>query len=79
MKASYDYLANFVGFQAGVQIRLYWLTQTRGKSPKPLPSWKYPYKGITQISGVVFRIQQHPRLKIMVVRFSRLLPYLRAA
>jgi hypothetical protein len=78
MKAHYDCLANFVGFQTGDQVCLYHPTWTRGISPKLQPSREGLYMVITQINNAVFRIQQHPRVKMMVVHMNRLAPYLGA-
>jgi hypothetical protein len=78
MKARYDSLANCAGFQEGDKARLYRPTQSRGKSPKLQPSWKGPYKAITQINDMVCRIQRHPTVKMVVVNLHRLAPCLGA-
>jgi hypothetical protein len=77
MKARYDQLANSAGFQAGDRVWLYRPTQKKGKSPKLQACWEGPYN-ITRINDVVYRIQRHPRAKIMFVHLDRLAPYLGA-
>jgi hypothetical protein len=47
------------------------------KKPKLQPSWQGPYKVITHINNVVFRIPQHPMEKIFV-HPDRRSPYLQA-
>jgi predicted Abi (CAAX) family protease len=71
-------LANSMEFQEGDKVWLYRLTQIRGKSPKLKPSWEGPYKMITWINVVVYRIQRHARVRNMVVHLDRLAPYLGA-
>jgi hypothetical protein len=78
IKASYDRLADSAGFQEGDQLWLYRPTRTRGKSPSHQPSWEGSYKMISRINDVVYRIQRHPRAKMMVVHLGRLVPYLGA-
>jgi hypothetical protein len=75
MKTRYDHLA---GFQEGNTNWLHHPARNRGKSPKLQPSWEDTCQMITQIIDVVCRIQQHPRVKIMVVHLDRLGPYLGA-
>jgi hypothetical protein len=60
-------------------VWLYRPTRTSGRSPKLQSSWEGPYKGITRINDVVYRIQRHPRLRMIVVHLDRLAPYLGAA
>jgi hypothetical protein len=79
MKARYDRLANSTGFQEGDRVWLYRPTRTRGRSPKQQSAWEGPYKVITRINVVVYRIQRHPRSRMMVVHLDRLAPYLGAA
>jgi hypothetical protein len=75
----YDRLANSSGFQEGDRVWLYRPTRTRGKSPKLQSAWEGPYKVITRINDVVYRILRHPRSRMMVVHLDRLAPYLGAA
>jgi hypothetical protein len=46
-----------------------------GKSFKLQSSWKDPYRVVTWINDVVYRIQQNPRTKLMVVHMDWLTPY----
>jgi hypothetical protein len=73
IKVHYDRLANSMGFQEGDQ-RLSCPTKTRGKSLKLQPSWVGPFSFITQINDMVYRIQRHPRVKMVVVRLDKLAP-----
>jgi len=78
MKARYDQLANSAGFQEGDRVWLYRPIRKRGKSPKLQTCWEGPYTIITRINDVVYRVQRHPRTKMMVVHLDRLAPYLGA-
>jgi len=78
IKTRYDRLANSAGFQEGDRVWLYRPTRKRGKSPKLQSCWEGPYNVITRINDVVYRIQRHPRAKMMVVHPNRLAPYLGA-
>jgi hypothetical protein len=79
IKVRYDRLANSAGFQEGDIVWLYLPTRTRGRSPKLLSAWEGPYKVVIRINDVVYRIQRHPRSRMMVVHLDRLAPYLGAA
>jgi hypothetical protein len=72
MKVRYDRLANSAGFQEGDRVWLYLPTRSRGRSPKLQAAWEDPYKVITRINDVVYRIQRHPRSRMMVVHLDRL-------
>ena len=78
MKARYDQLDNSASFQKCERVWLYRPTRKRGKSPKLQTCWKGPYKIFTRINDVVYRIQRHPRAKMMVVNLDRLALYLGA-
>jgi hypothetical protein len=78
MKVRYDRLSNSAVFQEGDRVWLYRPTRTRGRSPKLQSAWEGPYKVITRIIDVVYRIQRHPRSRMMVVHLDRLVPYLGA-
>jgi hypothetical protein len=75
MKARCYRLVNYAGFEEGDKVWLYRPTRTRGKLPKLQPSWEGPYKVITQINDVVYRIQRHPGAKIMAEHLKTLAPY----
>jgi hypothetical protein len=79
MKARYNRLANSAGFQEGDRVWLYRPTRSRGRSPKLQSAWEGPYKVITWINDVVYRIQRHPWSRMMVIHLDRLAPYLGAA
>jgi hypothetical protein len=72
MKARYDQLANSAGFKAGERVWLYRPNRKKGKSPKLQTCLEGPYNIITRINDVVYRIQRHPRAKMMVVHMHRL-------
>jgi hypothetical protein len=46
---------------------LYHSTCTKGKSAKVQLSWRGIYRVVTCVNDVVYRIQQHPRMKAVVV------------
>jgi hypothetical protein len=74
MKTRYDKLASCTGYHEGNRVWLYHPTPMIGKSLKLQSSWEGPYKVITQINDVVYRIQRNPRSKMMVVHLDRLAP-----
>jgi hypothetical protein len=67
-------LANLAGFQEGDKVWLYRPTRKKVKSPKLQASWEGPYIITTRINDVIYRIQRHPRAKMMVVHLDRLAP-----
>jgi hypothetical protein len=69
MKTHYDGLTSYTGYHEGEKVCLCCPTQTKGKSPKHQSSWVGLYK------VVVCRIQQNPRLRLMVVRLDQLALY----
>jgi hypothetical protein len=75
MKTWYDKLANSTGYHEGDRVWLYCPTRTKGKSPKLQSSWEVPYKVVTQINDVVYRIHNNPRLRMMVVHLDWLATY----
>jgi hypothetical protein len=68
MKTRYDKLANSAGYQQGDRVWLYRPTRTKGKSPKLQSSWEGPYKLVTRINDVVYRIQKNPRTISQLIR-----------
>jgi hypothetical protein len=78
MKTRYDKLANCAGYE-GDWVWLYRPTCKKKKSPKLQSSWDGPYKIITRINDVVYRIQKTPRSRMMVVHLDRLATYHGAA
>ncbi|PNF29641.1 hypothetical protein B7P43_G16387 [Cryptotermes secundus] len=79
MKTRYDKLANSAGYDEGDRVWLYRPTRRKGKSPKLQASWEGPYKVVTRINDVVYRIQKTPRSRMLVVHLDRLAPYHGAA
>jgi hypothetical protein len=79
MKTRYDKQANSAGYQEGDRVWLYRQTRTKAKSPKLQSSWAGPYKLVTRINDVVYRIQRNSRLRMMVVHLDRLASYQGAA
>jgi hypothetical protein len=75
IKTWYGRMANSAGYQKGDKVWLYAPTCTTGKSPKLQSLWKGPYRVVTQINDVVYRIQQNPRTKMMMVYLDRLTSY----
>jgi hypothetical protein len=58
MKTRYDKLAICAGYQEGDRVWLYRPTRTKGKSARLQSSWEGPYKVITTIYDVVYRVQR---------------------
>jgi hypothetical protein len=56
-------------------VWLYRPTRTKDKSPKLESSSEGPYKIVTRINDVVYRIQKNPRSRMMVVDLDGLAPY----
>jgi hypothetical protein len=79
MKTRYDKLANSAGYQEGDRVWLYRPTRTKGKSPKIQSSWEGPYKVVTRINDVVYRIEKNPMSRMMVVHLDGLATYQGAA
>jgi hypothetical protein len=78
MKTRYDKLANSAGHHEGNSVALSPRPQER-KPPKLQSSSEGPYKAVTRINDVVYRIQENPRSRILVVHLDRLTPYHGAA
>jgi hypothetical protein len=74
MKTRYDKLANSAGYHEGGRVWLYRPTRTKGRSPKLQSSWDGPYKIVTRINDVLYRIQRNPTSR-MVVNLDRLASY----
>jgi hypothetical protein len=72
MKTRYDKLANSAVYHKGDIVWLYRPTRTKGKSPKLQSSWDGPYKVVTRMNDVVYRIQRNPRSRMTVVHIDRL-------
>lgn len=79
MKARYDLRANTEGFKEGQLVLLHNPQRKRGLSPKLQTHWEGPYRIVTRINDVVYRIQKYPtnKGKLKVVHIERLAPYTR--
>jgi hypothetical protein len=75
IKTHYDILANCAGYHRGDRMWLYCPTQTKSKLPQFQSSWEGPHKVVTQINGVVYRIQRNPRSRMIVVHLDWLTTY----
>jgi hypothetical protein len=75
MKACYDHLANTTGFQERDQVWLYCPTWIIKKQMKLQTSWESPYQVVTWINDLVYRIQCHFGVKMIMVLLDRLVPY----
>ncbi|XP_037959193.1 uncharacterized protein LOC119688593 [Teleopsis dalmanni] len=77
MKARYDLRMNSEGFQEGDLVWFHNPQRKKGLSPKLQTYWQGPYRVITKINDVVYRIQEsgHPRARMKVVHLERLAPY----
>lgn len=75
MKTRYDRTANHRIFGEGALVWLHNPTRRKGKSPKLQPSWDGPYRVVTAINDVTYRIQKSPRSPMKVVHIDRLAPY----
>jgi hypothetical protein len=75
MKTHYDRLTNCMSYQEGDRMWLYHSTCMKGKLPQVQTSWEGPYKVVTRINDVVYRIQWNPRSRTMVVYLDWLAPY----
>ena len=75
MKTRYDRRANSQDFQQGDLVWLYRPIRTKGRCPKLQQPWLGPYRIVTRINDVVYRIQRLPRGKMLVVHSDRLARY----
>jgi hypothetical protein len=79
LKTHYNRLANCAGYHEGEKVWLHRPTCTKGKLPKLQSSWEGPYKVVTWINDVVYRIQWNLRSRFMVAHLDRLTAYQGAA
>lgn len=75
MKTRYDRKANQLGFEEGSWVWLHNPMRKKGKSPKLSPNWEGPYRVVTKINDVTYRIQRNPRSPCKVVHVDRLARY----
>jgi hypothetical protein len=70
MKTGCDKLANSAGYQEGDKVWLYRPIRKKVKSPNLQSSWEGPYKIVTWINDVVYRIQKNSRSRMMAVHLK---------
>lgn len=75
MKTRYDRKSNTSGFEEGSLVWLHNPTRRKGKSPKLQNNWDGPYKVVTRLNDVTYRIQKQPRGTFKVVHIDRLARY----
>lgn len=75
MKTRYDRNANHSGFSEGTLVWLHNPVRRKGKSPKLQRRWEGPYKVVTRINDVTYRIQRQPRGALKIVHVDRLARY----
>ena len=75
MKKNYDIKSNLFEFQVGDAVWFYDPVRKVGLSPKLQRPWKGPFKVMTKISDILYRIQQSPRHKPRVVHHDKLRKY----
>lgn len=75
MKTRYDLVANSKGFNEGERVWLYNPKRRKSRCPKLQQNWEGPYKVVTRINDVVYRIQRGNRGATKVVHLDRLAPY----
>lgn len=74
-KSEYDYSAKFQPYKDGDLVWLYDPKRKVGLSPKLQSYWDGPYRVITSISDLVYRVQKSPNSKPRVVHYNRLKPF----
>lgn len=75
MKTRYDRRANSRGFDESSLVWLHNPVRTKGKSPKLQAKWDGPYRVVTRINDVTYRIQKGPRGAPKIVHVDRLARY----
>ena len=75
MKRNYDIQANLFEFNVGDPVWFFDPTRKVGLNPKLQRPWKGPFKVISKISEILYRIQQSPRHKPRVVHHDKLRKY----
>ena len=74
-KKNYDKHTVEVAYEEGSFVWLRNDTRKKGLSPKLTSKWDGPYKILTKLSNVTYRIKRTPRSKPKVVHFDRLKPF----
>lgn len=75
MKTRYDRKSNQTRFEEGSFVWLHNPMRRKGKSPKLSPSWEGPYKVVSRINDVTYRIQRNARCPCKIVHVDRLAKY----
>lgn len=75
IKRNYDIQANLFEFNVGDPVWFFDPTRKVGLNPKLQRPWKGPFKVISKISEILYRIQQSPRHKPRVVHHDKLRKY----
>lgn len=78
MNACYNHLLNSDGFQVRQSLVVSPDPDQKEISAELQQFWEGPYVG-SWINNAVYRIQRHPKAKIMVVHLDRLALYLEAS
>eukprot|EP00105_Crassostrea_gigas_P034766 XP_019918914.1 PREDICTED: uncharacterized protein LOC109617395 [Crassostrea gigas] len=74
-KSEYDYSAKFQPYKDGDLVWQYDHKRKVGLSPKLQSNWDGPYRVITSISDLVYRVQKSPNSKSRVLHYNRLKPF----
>ncbi|CAK1582314.1 unnamed protein product [Parnassius mnemosyne] len=75
MKTRYDRKMNNKGFGEGSRVWLHNPVRSKGKSPKLQAKWDGPYRIVTRINDVTYRIQKGARGTPKIVHVDRLARY----
>ena len=75
MKTRYDRKANIRGFEEDSLVWLHNPVRSKGKSPKLQSKWNGPYRVVTRINDVTYRIQKGTRGIPKIVHVDRLAKY----
>ena len=73
-KRNYDKRSHGKLYEVGNYVWLRNNSRKKGLNPKLASKWTGPYKIITRLSDVTYRIQYSPRSKPSIVHFDRLKP-----
>jgi len=76
-KARYDEKARQLHFKEGQEVWFFNPRRIKGRTPKLQKDWEGPYRVITKLSDVVFRIPKSNKHRYKVVHADRLAPYFR--
>lgn len=74
-KSGYDYSVKFNPYKSSDLVWLFDPKRKIGVSPKLQSNWDGPYRVVTSISDLVYRIQKTPNSRPRVVHYNRLKPF----